>query len=66
MPRKQASIQAVPPVLPPLLPVVILEIAYSSSLAVVRGLAPGIDYIRPQAGGYEVVQRGYELFDHQE
>jgi hypothetical protein len=36
------------------------------TLAVVLGLAPGIHNAWPQAGCYEVIQRGNELFvDHE-
>ena len=49
----------VPPISLPFLPVMILVIA--DVLVVVRCLAPGIAYTGPQAGCYEVVQRGYEL-----
>ena len=66
LPLMQAFVQLVPPASPPLLPVVIIVMV--DVLAVVRCLVPGVDYTRPQDGGYEVVQRtrGYELLVDQE
>ena len=64
LPIKQTFIQVVPPVSPSHFPVLVLVIV--DALEVVLCLVPGLGYARPQAGRYQVVQRGYELLvDHE-
>ena len=61
LPIMQTFIQVVPPVSPPLFPVVALVIL--DALEVELCLVPGFGDACPQAGGYRVVQRGYELLN---
>ena len=70
LPLKQTFIQVVPPVWLPLLPVEVLVIVDTVEVVLCSGLVPGvrlaISDTRPKAGGYQVVQRGYELLvDHE-
>ena len=63
-PSWQAIIQVAPPIAPPILPIVAL--VKGDTLAEVLGLVPGVHNAWPQAGCYEEIQRGNELFvDHE-